>query len=1118
MKIKDKIHFVLSGIVCIALLGACSTKKNTATTRAYHALTTRYNVFFNANEAYKESLKANRESFQDNFSEILPFYPRKPLAKPKQQPGGAFDRTIEKTDKAIQLHSISEKPPRNPSKRGDEKYKAWLKQGEFNPFLENAWLLMGKAQIQNQDYTAAISTFSHIIRLYPTDENIVSEAQLWMMRAYIEMGWFFEAEDLVKMLEDKVLIKRLRKYFTENKAHLLFAKKEYAEAIPYMRQTIKKQSNHRQKMRLQYLLGQMYTTLGKKEDAYLAFDKVQGIRTPYDLTFNAIIRQSEVYAKSKKQQIIRKLQRMVKSSKNKEYLDQLYYAIGNIYMSQNDTLKAIENYKLAEKESTRNAFDKALAQIALGDLYFEKKEYLEAEPRYTGALSGLPEHNENYPRVSYRSEVLKKLTPYVAAVEEQDSVQHLAKLPQAEQLKIIEKHIAEIKKREKETKNDANREAYLAEQLGRTPQLSHSSSPAKAAASFANRGGGESSFYFYNMQLVSQGKSAFQQRWGKRKLEDNWRLRKKPSDTKISLVEDKLLENNTIKELDSEPKEGAKEEATDPYSIEFYLQQLPSTPERLKASNTIIEEGLLRMGNIIKDDLNDYMYAISIYNRLLTDFSEGEYNEHVYRQLYMIYSRLGNHAMTRIYKNKLLVEFPESDIAIAMQDSDFEWNMSHFAQVQDSLYQKTYQAYKKGKTKIVRNSYEEVKRKLPNSDFLSKFALLNALSYAQTGNQDAFKGTLSELTKNHPDSDASKFAQEMLTRISEGKLLASTPHAMSDINWNMASSESTATENDSVFSKDKNVPYLFLLMYPQGTLKKNELLFAVANFNFSNFKLRAFDLSFVDIAPLEILQIKGFKSFVEVNTYARLAKKNSQLMSEMPANVTPIIISESNFEVLSSGKSLSEYLAFYEENVAQMPINFFPNNEAIAAKEKEPKSGKKATENIDIKRKEKDRKEREIVATIQAKIEKLTLDSIQLTQPAEIKIRTISEEKLLKAAKQKAEESSDLKRRQTITERQKAKEVQLEQKAAEALQQGDEEGGEKKSRAQLLKEREKERKALMKERERELKAREKQRKKELKKRERERKELLKQRERERKEYLKKVEAARKAREKTKQKR
>ena len=39
---------------------------------------------------------------------------------------------------------------------------------------------------------------------------------------------------------------------------------------------------------------------------------------------------------------------MASRDRNKEYLDQIYYAIGNLYLSRKDTLKAMEKLPLGK--------------------------------------------------------------------------------------------------------------------------------------------------------------------------------------------------------------------------------------------------------------------------------------------------------------------------------------------------------------------------------------------------------------------------------------------------------------------------------------------------------------------------------------------------------------------------------------------------------------------------------------------------------------------------------------------------------------------------------------------------------------------------------------------------
>lgn len=76
---------------------------------------------------------------------------------------------------------------------------------------------------------------------------------------------------------------------------------------------------------------------------------------PYRTEFNARIKQTEVYSGKDISKEVKKLTRMASRDRNKEYLDQIYYAIGNLYLSRKDTLKAMENYRLANQRALATA-------------------------------------------------------------------------------------------------------------------------------------------------------------------------------------------------------------------------------------------------------------------------------------------------------------------------------------------------------------------------------------------------------------------------------------------------------------------------------------------------------------------------------------------------------------------------------------------------------------------------------------------------------------------------------------------------------------------------------------------------------------------------------------------
>jgi len=308
-KTGRKTGYILWVLCCITLFTGCSAKRNTGGTRAYHELTTRYNIYFNAEEAYNEILKDRSDDMHTDYAELLPFYPALSETE-KLTPGGPFDPVIEKTEKAIREHSITAKPRRDPSKAQSQEYRQWLRQEEFNPFLKNVWLLRGKAFLQNGDYNEALSVFSGMLRLFSHDDYLVDETEIWMLRTYTEMERMFEAEKTIYALKNKNLSPDLQKLYADHYTYYLIRKRDYREAIPHLRKTITTETDHPRKQKLQFLLGQLYATTGEKQMAYRAFEEVKGLRTPFQLTLNATLWQSALTSGEQQRKIMQRLHKM----------------------------------------------------------------------------------------------------------------------------------------------------------------------------------------------------------------------------------------------------------------------------------------------------------------------------------------------------------------------------------------------------------------------------------------------------------------------------------------------------------------------------------------------------------------------------------------------------------------------------------------------------------------------------------------------------------------------------------------------------------------------------------------------------------------------------------------
>jgi tetratricopeptide (TPR) repeat protein len=848
-------------------------------------------------------------------------FPVSSLPKDKQNTGGPFDKAIEKGVKAIKTHSIQTKPERQTGKKNDSKYQEWINRTEYNSFLHNAWMLIAQSQFHNGDFLQAASSFSYISRLYHTQPEILHAAKIQQARCYAEIGWFYEAEDILSKIKKDGLSKKLQNQYSTVYADLLIKEKQYQEAIPYLQTAIKAEKNKWQKNREKYLLGQIYSHLGEKKSAYKIFEEVASSSVAYPLTFSAKIRQTEVYAGGDTSRIVGDLRKMIKSTKNKDYLDRIYYALGNVYLAVPDTAKALACYELGVEKSVQQGIDKALNQIKLGDVYFQQKEFIKAQPNYSESLSQLKKSDEAYSRVSKRSAILDELVVFSEAVHLQDSLLQLSQMPEENRLEVVNRIIAELKKKEEEEKKKQEREDYLSQQEDQRAEKGLN----KRNTSSVLPPSEEGVFYFYNQQVVALGKNIFQQTWGRRKLEDDWRRRNKNnplsdfSDENLASADE--LEKNSPAEV---PEENASEEKTgvlssDPHDPQFYLQQIPVTEEDIKESNLIIADGLFNMAVIYQEKLEDIPLALETFEMLNTRYPQHENKLSAYYHIYLIYLKDENAAMYSLYKQKIRFEFPESDYAIAMADPNYEYNLRTVYAVQDSLYRDTYQAYLDGNVHKIRDNYQLAATKYNQSKLIPKFSFLNALSYVQTNDADNFKKLLKDIIDKYPDADVSVLASEMMKGFQKGLLLAASGDNMlargNIFNMRFGNVEEDLQVLDSLeFSPETDTAYELLLIYPQGIINENLLLYTVANFNFGNFVVNDFDLEKTSVEKVGILQIKGFKNFAEIGQYLQMIYDKDGYASELEQSVTIMPISIINYNILMQGKSLEEYMTFFEKH------------------------------------------------------------------------------------------------------------------------------------------------------------------------------------------------------------
>lgn len=928
MKAK-KSYILIAVVALVALLASCSTEKNTSRSRWWHSFNARYNTYYNGSVAYIDASLEKENGNKDNFTEMIPMYT---VGNKKSRELGKanYDKAIEKCEKAIKLHSITKRPEWTKSRRKTERDIEWLSRKEYNPFLWKAWMLMGRSQFYQGAFDEAASTFSYMCRLYATQPAIYGRARAWLAKSYIEQDWLYDAEDVIRNMQRDSIHWRAQKEWDFTYADYYIHTGDYDKAIPYLKKSIDHEMRKKQKARLCFLLGQLYAATGKNAEAYKAFKSVVRKNPPYELEFNARIAMTEVMGASQAKKMVGKLKRMAASDKNKDYLDQVYYAIGNIYLAQKDTLKAISNYEKGNKKATRSGIEKGVLLLKLGDLYWQQEKFSDAQRCYGEAIGLLDKDRKDYEQLSARSKVLDELVPYTDAIHLQDSLQALAKMSEKDRNAAIDRVIAELKRQEKEQKRleDEKNAQQTMQRNGAMGNRNNTNRNNHAQTQQNNRQ--NAVWYFYNAMAVQQGKQAFEKLWGKRENTDNWQRVNKTvvgnlnGDADMELTEEQK-DSIAKAELAQDSLEQLKDSAqNDPHKREYYLAQIPFTEDQVATSNLAIMDGLYNSGVIFKDKLDNLDLSKKQFTRLETQYPDFEQKADMYYHLFLLYSRLGQHDVAAVYVEKLKAEYPDNQWTILLTDPYFKENAQFGVHIEDSLYAATYDAFKADRLSEAKANAQISATRFPLGENRDKFLFIGGLAKLNDGDSKGCVDDMKAVVEKFPQSKLAEMAGMIVNGVNAGKPLHGARFDLGDV-WTrrtavLADSDSI---NAKTFDAERNTEFVFMLAYVPDSVDENKLLYQMAKVNFTHYVVRNFDLAIEDANGLRRMVVRGFRNYDEALQYARGLAEQAGLQ-QLLSGCKAIVISDKNLPLLGTNFSYADYQDFYDKNFAPLKISSQP--------------------------------------------------------------------------------------------------------------------------------------------------------------------------------------------------
>ncbi|MGI4749589.1 MAG: tetratricopeptide repeat protein [Janthinobacterium lividum] len=891
-------------------------------------LTAHYNILFNARQVIlqKEALMA--QVYTDDFSEILSVY----------------QDTIAKTTAGSKdLEAVTTRA------------NTIINFKEQSHYIGDAYFLLGQANYLNSNYFDAVEFFDYVVRSFPENKELDRTALAWKARSLMKLNQPKKASgilDTARLLFD--VKKPSAEDITGTDLQYNINQGNYEQAEKLAVQAVALASDSKRKIRWNFILAQLQEANKKPADAYKSYSKVVHSNASFELAFNATLNSLRIEEKQDGQPTdrITRLRTLLKDDKNLDFIDQIYFQMGETSLASQKIDLAIVNYKLSVKNSTRNQKQKGLSYLRLADINFKyKTDYIQAKKYYDSTLLNLSPSYPGYQQILKKANNLQLLASRFKIIAQQDTLQALAKLPEADRTARINLMVDQQVIQQQNAPVRVNPTINVGNVISTASRNSNS-------------------FYFYNPEAVNQGLGSFLSVWGKRRLEDNWRISARTIAT---------VNNNPNSVSDPDVVQTVQAPLLSSPGAATFKQQLvnsiPLTPALLQQSNQIIFNAYADIAGFYKDILADNTESINTYEYLLKRFPENNNLPVIYYSLYRLYTDEHNEPLAEKYRNLLLKNYPQTQYAQIILDPEYGKKMLTNDAQQNTFYNNVYDFYRKRQYDQVISRTDSALKINPQSKQAAQLAYLKTIALGHQQKLEPFQQELQQLTTQYPDdrlvtplvkqhllfiaanhdviaarpfalidSDPNEipFSQErfmhqpiapnsnpvsapvqpvtppVLSAAKNSSIIALAPSTLNNklqISLPKNTKNSTIKEASGIFNMADSTEIYFVVNV-KGFNNLAPSRFGIGQFNRANYPDTPLKHQLKEVGQSNQLIYTGrFYSVAEAKEYARrIAPLLPEIMKVPAEKYNFFIISRKNLDKLANSKLLDSYFEFYQAN------------------------------------------------------------------------------------------------------------------------------------------------------------------------------------------------------------
>jgi tetratricopeptide (TPR) repeat protein len=882
---KTTILLTVSCVLGLLLFSGCSTKKNTVTRRMFHNLTSHYNIYWNGEKSLSEGDKQLRTTVKDDYSKVLRVY-NYGTKQDGMSMNSTMDRALEKTSICVQKHSMV---------FGSRERVKWI---------DDAYLVMGKAHFYKHDYIPAKRTFDFVATEYDYND-IAYVANMWLIKTYIQTEEYAKAVAMIEQLQAKTAglskqPKELMRNMDFTIADYYIAVKDYNNAVRYLKTGILMNKDRDLRTRAMFILGQIYMLQGDSQRATAQFKKVVKRNPEYEMVFESKLNMAKVGTADNADELYKMMNKMLRDPNNEDYCDRIYYTMAELALRQGDESKAIRYLRKSVAAYKDNQIQRMQSSLKAASMLFERNEYELAQAYYDTAVTSMNREYEGYDSIMNISQTLNELVMYASVVRDQDSLLRVAAMDSVSRNKLIDKIIAQVIEQEEIEREQREYEEQLA-LMGSTiggDEKEKTSEPTNNTAA---------SWYFYNQTAVSKGITEFTRKWGMRKLEDNWHISDKRS------LDMALNGDDDDDEL--EGKDAKQDSVNVNYTNHdrgYYLQDLPFTMDQKEVCDSLIADGLYHLGFLYMDRLNDLPRSIDAYEQLDTRYPNNEKELPTWYALYKMHKDLNHEEQSLIYKGKIFDKYPTSSYAQFINDPEYFKKLQEQEKASSDFYSKTYEAFEQGQYyRVKMNAERAMQLYEADTALIPRFAFLHAVAQGRLVSIDTMAFALYDLVRTYPNSSITPYARQVLNEINEEYHLGLV---LTEID--KEGGEKPEVKKETPYVYEPNSEHFVMIVCDSRTVRVEPLKVRISDFNKKEHRTKTFNVKSVILDDDHtIITIGNFENESKAADYISSMFLTDYVFGGIDTSKYKIKpISSKNYPVFYQSKDLDEYIQFIESN------------------------------------------------------------------------------------------------------------------------------------------------------------------------------------------------------------